>query len=160
MRKELVDMPIYEYECCKCGKTTEAMQKIFRSTSYTVRPVSRPAPEAHFREHFSPQGFRLVYNRLCRQEPEHRKACGEQNSRQQSGNEREENRERIFDKGFIGKGFLINNRAFFRKLERAPARFFICGAAMHYPEIPGGRLARLIWQSAAGPGAGFPWRKN
>jgi putative FmdB family regulatory protein len=26
--EEVFEMPIYEYECLKCGKTTEAMQKI------------------------------------------------------------------------------------------------------------------------------------
>ena len=32
-------MPIYEYECAKCHKTTEAIQKFSDSASYRVSPM-------------------------------------------------------------------------------------------------------------------------
>ncbi len=45
--------------------------EILGPTSDRVQPMSRPAPEAHLHEHFSPEGFGLVYNRLRRKESEH-----------------------------------------------------------------------------------------
>jgi hypothetical protein len=37
---------------------------------------------------------------------------------------------------------------FFRNWSGHRPAFFICGACMHYPEIPGGRLAHLIYHFA------------
>ena len=58
-------MPIYEYQCQKCRKVTEAMQKFSDFTPLDPMPfLPRGVEKDDFSQQLPPEGQRLVCDRL------------------------------------------------------------------------------------------------